>query len=49
MAAASDLSDRLGKVMGQDVDVKPKGDGFAVEIRLRDAGAARRLMDRLNA
>lgn len=49
VAAASDLSDRLGKVMGQDVDVKPKGDGFAVEIRLRDAGAARRLMDRLNA
>ncbi|MGX6447391.1 ParB/RepB/Spo0J family partition protein [Patulibacter sp. S7RM1-6] len=49
VAAASDMSDRLGKVMGQDVEVKPKGDGFAVEIRLRDAGAARRLMERLDA
>ncbi|WP_349239740.1 ParB/RepB/Spo0J family partition protein [Patulibacter sp. SYSU D01012] len=49
VAAASDMSDRLGKVMGQDVEVKPKGDGFAVEIRLRDAGAARRLLERLNA
>lgn len=49
IAAATDLSDRLGKVMGHDVEVKPKGDGFTVEIRLRDAGAARRLTERLGA
>jgi ParB family chromosome partitioning protein len=49
VAAAVDLSERLGKVMGHDVEVKPKGDGFAIEIRLRDAGAARRLTERLGA
>jgi ParB family chromosome partitioning protein len=49
VAAAVDLSERLGRVMGHDVDVKPKGDGFAIEIRLRDAGAARRLTERLGA
>lgn len=49
IAAAVDLSERLGRVMGHDVEVKPKGDGFAVEIRLRDAGAARRLTERLGA
>lgn len=49
IAAATDLSDRLGRRIGQDVEVKPRGDGFAVEIRLRDAGAARRLMERLDA
>lgn len=49
IAAATDLSDRLGRRMGQDVEVKPHGDGFAIEIRVRDAGAARRLMERLDA
>jgi ParB family chromosome partitioning protein len=49
VAAAVDLSERLGRVMGHDVEVKPKGDGFAIEIRLRDAGAARRLTERLGA
>lgn len=49
VAAAADLGDRLGRRMGHDVEVRPKGDGFAIEIRLRDAGAARRLMERLDA
>jgi ParB family chromosome partitioning protein len=49
VAAAGDLSDRLGRRLGHDVEVRPKGDGFAIEIRLRDAGAARRLMERLDA
>lgn len=49
VAAASDLGDRLGRRLGHDVEVRPKGDGFAIEIRLRDAGAARRLMERLDA
>lgn len=49
IAAATDLGDRLGRRLGHDVDVRPKGDGFAIEIRLRDAGAARRLMERLDA
>ncbi|CAB4913934.1 unannotated protein [freshwater metagenome] len=49
VAAATDLGDRLGRRMGHDVEVRPKGDGFTIEIRLRDAGAARRLMERLDA
>jgi ParB family chromosome partitioning protein len=49
LAAAADLGDRLGRRLGHDVEVKAKGDGFAIEIRLRDAGAARRLMERLDA
>ncbi|EHN09644.1 Chromosome (plasmid) partitioning protein ParB [Patulibacter medicamentivorans] len=48
-AAADELSQRLARVLGHDVRVRAKGDGFVAEIRLEDVDDARRLTDRLGA
>lgn len=42
-AAMSDAADRLESALGQEVRVRPKGDGIAVEIRLADLDEALRL------
>ncbi|MBF6619438.1 MAG: chromosome partitioning protein ParB, partial [Patulibacter sp.] len=46
-AAAETLGDRWSRGLGRDVRVRPKGEGFVVEIRLEDVGQAERLTDRL--
>jgi ParB family transcriptional regulator, chromosome partitioning protein len=46
-AAAETLGDRWSRGLGRDVRVRPKGNGFVVEIRLEDVDQAERLSDRL--
>ncbi|MDX8152472.1 ParB/RepB/Spo0J family partition protein [Patulibacter brassicae] len=48
-AAATSLSDRFGLALGRDVAVRPKGDGFVVEIRLEDLADAEALGARIGA
>lgn len=45
--AAESLGDRWSRGLGSDVRVRPKGNGFVVEIRLEDAAQAEQLSDRL--
>jgi len=46
-AAAETLGDRWSRGLGRDVKVRPKGDGFVVEIRVDDVAQAEQLSDRL--
>jgi ParB family chromosome partitioning protein len=46
-AALRETADRLAAALGHEVEVKPKGDEVAIEIRLADLGEANALAQRL--
>ena len=47
--AAQGLADALGRVLGADVRVAPRGDGYRVVMDFSDPGAAEALAERLGA
>jgi ParB family chromosome partitioning protein len=47
--AAQSLADALGRVLGADVRVAPRGDGYRVVMDFADPGAAEALAQRLGA
>ena len=47
--AARRLGDALGRVLGTEVRVAPRGDGYRVVLELSDPGAAEALAERLGA
>jgi ParB family chromosome partitioning protein len=47
--AARRLGDALGRALGTDVQVAPRGDGYRVVLELDDPGAAEALAERLGA
>ena len=47
--AARRLGDALGRALGTDVQVAPRGDGYRVVLELADPGAAEALAERLGA
>jgi ParB family chromosome partitioning protein len=47
--AARRLGDALGRALGTDVHVAPRGDGYRVVLELADPGAAEALAERLGA
>ena len=47
--AAQSLADALGRVLGADVRVAPRGDGYRVVMDFSDPGAAEALAQRLGA
>jgi ParB family transcriptional regulator, chromosome partitioning protein len=47
--AARRLGDALGRVLGTEVQVAPRGDGYRVVLELSDPGAAEALAERLGA
>jgi ParB family transcriptional regulator, chromosome partitioning protein len=47
--AARRLGDALGRALGTEVQVAPRGDGYRVVLELSDPGAAEALADRLGA
>jgi ParB family transcriptional regulator, chromosome partitioning protein len=49
LEAARRLGDALGRALGADVQVAPRGDGYRVVLELADPGAAEALAERLGA
>jgi hypothetical protein len=47
--AARRLGDALGRALGTEVRVAPRGDGYRVVLELADPGAAEALAERLGA
>jgi ParB family chromosome partitioning protein len=49
LESASRLADALGRTLGTDVKVTPRGDGYRVQVDLADPAAAEALAERLRA
>ena len=47
--AARRLGDALGRALGTEVQVAPRGEGYRVVVELADPGAAEALAERLGA